>query len=150
MVASPSFIENYYVMKVDFVLLFFNNPLVTATVFGQMSTGCIDLFFNNVTSHLRSVTTQTSCVKHQWWNFSRPGIMPSTSPKMLLYHVSAYVKLLHANVVGHTAVLSDALSFGNPIPSLTCRRLAPRLTSDVSLSRYSCFSHCRMTQICLS
>ena len=88
---------------------------------------------------LWSVITLTSFAKQQWWSFSRPCIMPKASHSMLLHHCFILDKLLLVNTMGHNVVLFGTSSSPEFMPSLTCKRLAPRLIPDATISRYRGF-----------
>ena len=65
--------------------------------------------------------------------------MSNTSLSMLLYLVSAVLRLLLANAIGQIAVLSGAMFSGNCKLSLTYNRPDPnpKLNASVSEYRYS-------------
>ena len=70
--------------------------------------------------------------------------MSSTSLSMLLHWAYTLVRLFLAKAIGHSVKLPGASFLGKYIPSLTCRRLAPRPTPDASFSRYKCPVCCGM------
>ena len=84
------------------------------------------------------VIMQTSFMKQNWWNFSNTSSMTKVSHSMLLYHNYVLEKLLLANVMGHSAVLSEISSHQQFMPPLTCNMPAPRLT--LSVSRFKGFN----------
>ena len=85
---------------------------------------------------LWSVITSTSSVKQYCWNLSRPCSMPRASHSMLLYHCSILDKVVLKNAMKHNAVLCGTFSCLQFMPSLTCKRPAPRPIPEVSASRY--------------
>ena len=73
--------------------------------------------------------------------------MPNAYLSMLLYPVSALVRVLLANAIGCNAMLSGGSSFGNCILSLTHRRSVPYPTPNTYVSRYRGSFHCRTLYI---
>ena len=67
-------------------------------------------FLKIATSGLWSVIILTSVAKQQWWNFLTPCSIPSASLSMLLYLLSTLDRLLLANVMDLSVLLSGALS----------------------------------------
>ena len=63
--------------------------------------------------------------------------MPTASLLILGYLFLALDRLLHANAMGHSMLLSFAMSLGQLLPFLVCSKLAPKPTSDASVSMYS-------------
>ena len=59
---------------------------------------------------------------------------------MLLYHTFVLDKIVLANAMGCSGVLSGISSHPELMLSLTCKRLAPRLILEVSVSRYKGFN----------
>ena len=94
-------------------------------------------FLNIATSGLQSVIILTPLTKQQWWNFSCPCNVPNTSLSILLYLFSPLDRLLLANDMGHSILLSGALSLGQLVPFLVCSKLAVISTPDTSVSKYN-------------
>ena len=65
--------------------------------------------------------------------------MPSSFLSVLLWLVSALIRLLLVNAVSHSTALLGVSILENNIPSLTCRRLAHGPTHNASVSRYNCY-----------
>ena len=63
--------------------------------------------------------------------------MPSAFYSILLYWVSALVKVLLVNAIGHSTALWQLHSLGTTLHTLTCKRFAITLTPDASIS-YGC------------
>ena len=56
---------------------------------------------------------------------------------ILLYLFLVLNGLLLANALGHSMLLSGAMSPGDLLPFLVCSKLAPSPTPDASVSKYS-------------
>ena len=91
--------------------------------------------------HIPSKTVMMNCYymhipsKTVMMMFLRLCSIPSASLSILLYLHSALVRLLLANAIGQTMVLSGVLSFGHDVPSLVWSSAAPSPIPEASVSR---------------
>ena len=63
----------------------------------------------------------------------------SSNGRIFQAHASALVRLLLANVIGLSMVLSGAISLWHVAPSLVCNRVAPSSTPNELVSKYTGF-----------